>query len=55
MSKSALNPLDLFDVRSELSEEETMVQETVGRFVDASLNIVESCFQADSSTTASSR
>ena len=34
MSKSALNPLDLFDVRSELSEEETMVQETVGRFVD---------------------
>jgi glutaryl-CoA dehydrogenase len=34
VSKSALNPLDLFDVRSELSEEETMVQETVGRFVD---------------------
>ena len=34
MSKSALDPLDLFDVRSELGEEETMVQETVGRFVD---------------------
>ena len=34
VSKSALDPLDLFDVRSELSEEETMVQETVGRFVD---------------------
>jgi glutaryl-CoA dehydrogenase len=34
VSKSALDPLDLFDVRSELGEEETMVQETVGRFVD---------------------
>lgn len=29
-----LDPLDLFDVRSELSEEERMVQETVARFVD---------------------
>ena len=29
-----LNPLDLFDIRSELSEEESMVQETVARFVD---------------------
>lgn len=29
-----LNPLDLFDVRSELSDEESMVQETVARFVD---------------------
>ena len=34
MSTSALDPLDLFDVSSELSEEETMVKETVGRFVD---------------------
>ena len=34
MSKSALDPLDLFDIRSELNEEEAMVQETVGRFVD---------------------
>jgi glutaryl-CoA dehydrogenase len=34
VSKSALDPLDLFDVRSELNEEEAMVQETVGRFVD---------------------
>ena len=34
MSKSTLDPLDLFDVRSELSEEEAMVKETVGRFVD---------------------
>ncbi len=29
-----LNPLDLFDLRSELSDEERMVQDTVGRFVD---------------------
>jgi glutaryl-CoA dehydrogenase len=33
-SKSRLNPLDLYDVRSELSEEECMVQDTVARFVD---------------------
>ncbi len=32
--KSKLDPLDLFDVRSELSDEESMVQETVARFVD---------------------
>ena len=29
-----LDPMDLFDVRSELSEDEIMVKETVGRFVD---------------------
>ena len=29
-----LNPLDLYDVRSELSDDERMVQETVARFVD---------------------
>jgi glutaryl-CoA dehydrogenase len=33
-SVSALNPLDLFDVRSMLNEEEAMVQDTVARFVD---------------------
>ncbi len=33
-SKRQLNPLDLYDVHSELSEEERMVQETVARFVD---------------------
>jgi glutaryl-CoA dehydrogenase len=33
-SKSRLNPLDLYDVRSELSEEECMVQDTVARVVD---------------------
>ena len=31
---SKLDPMDLFDVRSELSEDEIMVKETVGRFVD---------------------
>jgi glutaryl-CoA dehydrogenase len=30
----ALNPLDLYDVRSELTDEERMVQDSVGRFVD---------------------
>jgi glutaryl-CoA dehydrogenase len=33
-SRTALDPLDLFDVRGELSDEERMVQDTVGRFVD---------------------
>ncbi len=33
-TNSRLNPLDLFNVRSELSEEEAMVQDTVARFVD---------------------
>jgi hypothetical protein len=30
----ALNPLDLYNVRAQLSEEEQMVQDTVGRMVD---------------------
>ena len=34
MSAKHLDPLDLYDVRSELSEDEIMVKETVGRFVD---------------------
>jgi len=34
VNKQALNPLDLYDVRSELSDEESMVQDTVARFVD---------------------
>ncbi len=33
-TKRQLNPMDLYDVQSELSEEERMVQETVARFVD---------------------
>ncbi|MDJ0904638.1 MAG: acyl-CoA dehydrogenase family protein [Woeseiaceae bacterium] len=31
---TTLDPLDLYDVRSELSDDERMVQETVARFVD---------------------
>lgn len=34
MNKQALNPLDLYDIRAELSDEESMVQDTVARFVD---------------------
>ena len=34
MSAKALDPLDLYDIRSELSEDEVMVKDTVGRFVD---------------------
>jgi glutaryl-CoA dehydrogenase len=33
-SRKQLNPLDLFDIRSELSVEEQMVQDSVARFVD---------------------
>ena len=32
--KSRLDPLDLYDVDAELSDEERMVRETVARFVD---------------------
>ena len=40
-----LNPLDLYDVRSLLSDEERMVQDTVGRFVDEKvLPIIGDCF-----------
>jgi glutaryl-CoA dehydrogenase len=31
------NPIDFFDVRSGLSEDEQMVQDSVGRFVDDSV------------------
>ena len=34
MGAKALDPLDLFDIRSELTEDEVMVKDTVGRFVD---------------------
>ncbi len=34
MSAKALNPLDLYDIRSELSEDEVMVKDSVARFVD---------------------
>jgi glutaryl-CoA dehydrogenase len=34
VSAAKLDPLDLFDIRSELTEDEVMVKDTVGRFVD---------------------
>ena len=34
MATKTLDPLDLYDIRSELSEEELMVRDTVGRMVD---------------------
>jgi len=34
VSAQQLDPLDLFDVRSDLTEDEIMVKDTVGRFVD---------------------
>jgi len=43
---TALNPLDLYDVRASLSEEERMVQDSVARFVDdAVLPIIRSHFE----------
>ncbi|MDQ2971639.1 MAG: acyl-CoA dehydrogenase family protein [Pseudomonadota bacterium] len=40
-----LDPLDLYDIRSQLSDEERMVQDTVARFVDARvLPIIGDCF-----------
>jgi glutaryl-CoA dehydrogenase len=42
----ALNPLDLYDVRSALSDDERIVQDTVGRFVDdAVLPIIREHFE----------
>src|SRR4051812_19386666 len=41
-----VNSLDLFDVRSALSEEERMVQDSVARLVDDKvLPIIQSCFE----------
>ncbi|MEL6446649.1 MAG: acyl-CoA dehydrogenase family protein [Pseudomonadota bacterium] len=34
-TRSSIDPLDLYDIRSELTEDEAMVQDTVRRFVDA--------------------
>ncbi len=46
MPASPLNPLDLYDVRASLSEEERMVQDSVARFVDdAVLPIIRSHFE----------
>jgi glutaryl-CoA dehydrogenase len=42
----ALNPLDLYDIRSMLGEDERMVQDSVARFVDDKvLPIIQECFE----------
>ncbi|MDR9389080.1 MAG: acyl-CoA dehydrogenase family protein [Wenzhouxiangella sp.] len=41
----SLNPLDLFDIESELDESERMIKEAVGRFVDEkALPLMPECF-----------
>jgi glutaryl-CoA dehydrogenase len=43
---STINPLDFYDVRSELSDDEQMVQDSVARFVDDKvLPIIQECFE----------
>ena len=45
MPAATLNPVDLYDVRSLLSEEERMVQDTVARFTDERvLPVIGDCF-----------
>ena len=42
---ASLNPLDLYDIRSELSEEEILIQDAVGRWVDErALPLMPACF-----------
>ena len=42
---ATLNPMDLYDIRSELSEEEILIQDTVGRWVDErALPLMATCF-----------
>ena len=46
MPTPRLNPLDLFDVRSALTDEERMVQDSVARLVDEKvLPIIQQCFE----------
>ncbi|HEV7715063.1 MAG TPA: acyl-CoA dehydrogenase family protein, partial [Steroidobacteraceae bacterium] len=46
ISTRALDPVDLFDVRGQLSEDERMVQESVARLVDERvLPIIQQCFE----------
>ena len=45
-STRALDPVDLFDVRGQLTEDERMVQESVARLVDERvLPIIQECFE----------
>src|SRR3954464_9276644 len=46
LDANALDPIDLFDVRSALTEEERMVHDSVGRLVDEKvLPIIQKCFE----------
>jgi glutaryl-CoA dehydrogenase len=46
VSRPTLNPLDLYDIAGELSEEERLVRESVARFVDERvLPIIQECFE----------
>ena len=46
MPAARLNPLDLYDVRGQLSEEERLVQDSVARLVDKQvLPIIQRCFE----------
>jgi glutaryl-CoA dehydrogenase len=46
ISTRALDPVDLFDVRGQLTEDERMVQESVARLVDERvLPIIQKCFE----------
>ena len=46
MPAQALDPIDLYDVRAQLSDEERMVQDSVGRFVDdAVLPVIREHFE----------
>ncbi|HEY7643248.1 MAG TPA: acyl-CoA dehydrogenase family protein, partial [Steroidobacteraceae bacterium] len=43
-----LDPLDLYNVRSMLSEEERLVQDSVGKFVDDKvIPIIGECFEEE--------
>ncbi|HKE94108.1 MAG TPA: acyl-CoA dehydrogenase family protein, partial [Povalibacter sp.] len=43
-----LNPVDLYNVRSMLSEEERLVQDTVAKYVDEQvLPIIGECFEQE--------
>lgn len=46
-AKGRLDPLDLFDIRSELTDDERMVQESVARFVDDKvLPVIRDAFES---------
>jgi glutaryl-CoA dehydrogenase len=46
MAKDSLDPLDLFDVRASLTDEERLVQDSVARFVNAEVTpLIRECFE----------